>query len=352
MGQDSYTKQDSRVERDLGDKYKLAYQKITKANNILIVGHLNPDGDDLASICLLMELFKDLNKNYTAYCEHKLDNLWPFLPQQEAVLGNKTLLQKKVPPDFSSNNYLDYFDLIIALDCGSLHRTNLSEEITRRGRVGVMEFDHHLKVDDYAELEIRLPDKASTTEVLYNFLKANQITLTKNIATCILTGILTDTGNFLYSNASRENLLIASEMLSLGANFNQIINQSLNNKNLTTIRLLSRAIANLQINAKEQIAISVLRPEDFTELGRDFAAEAFDDIVAVLANLKDVKAVLLLREYEPGKIKGSWRSQTDGYDVSKFAQTLGGGGHKHASGFQIDGRIIKKDGRWKIETAS
>lgn len=353
-----------------------AYQTILRSNKILLVGHVNPDGDDLASVCLLMELLKNKNKIYLAYCEGKTEGPWSFLPQQgdiigtkpeliEAVLNNTIFVSKplvssdlnmqiesanpETAPLISRDNYLDYFDLVITLDCGSIQRTNLSEEINKRRNTKVIEFDHHLKVDDYADIEIRQSDRASTTEVLYYFLTANKITLTKNSATCILTGILSDTGNFLYPNASGETINIASKMLNLGASFNKIINKTLGNRNLLTIKFLSRALDNLYINKEQQIAISVLRPSDFDEIGRDFAPETFDDVAAVLGNLAEVKAVLFMREYEPGKIKGSWRSRPDGHDVSEFAKSMGGGGHKHAAGFQINGRITGDVNGWKVE---
>lgn len=122
----------------------------------------------------------------------------------------------------------------------------------------------------------------------------------------------------------------------------------LQNKKVATLKLLSRALDNLRVNDKQGIAVSVLRPEDFEGLGHNFATEAFDDIVAVLANLSDVQAVLLLREYEVGKIKGSWRSKPGGLDVSILAKNLGGGGHKHAAGFQMNGRIIWENDFWRI----
>ncbi|MCX6798006.1 MAG: bifunctional oligoribonuclease/PAP phosphatase NrnA [Candidatus Falkowbacteria bacterium] len=337
---------------DIQKNFQDAYQAILKANKILLVGHVNPDGDDLASICLLMELLKNKHKKYLAYCEGWSAGQWLFLPQQADLIGSKTELiarissreildsstsdsptlnspiDNSISGDRKRENYLDYFDLIITLDCGSLNRTNLATEISQRQTARVIEFDHHLKVDDYADIELRLSDKASTTEVLYNFLVTNKITITKNIATCILTGILTDTSNFLYPNASQETIHIASEMLNLGVSFNKIINETLSNKNLITVKFLSRALDNLQINQQKQIAVSVLQPRDFDEIGREFAPETFDDIVAFLGNLAGVKAVLFMREYESGKIKGSWRSRPNGYDVNEFAKALGGGGHK------------------------
>lgn len=332
---------------DIKQKYQLAYQKILSAKRILLVGHISPDGDDLASLCLLGRLSASLGLSRVLYCEGARSPEFSFLPGVDEIIDSKNKLL-----DFLSakddDDWLDEFDLLITSDCGSIERTNLAAEIRGRKKTFVIEFDHHQKVSDYSDLEIRQADKSSTAELLYHFLDANHLSFDRESATCVLTGIMTDTGNFLYPSASADTLAVASRMLALGVNVNRIMGAVLQNKKVATLKLLSRALDNLKINDKQGIAVSVLRPEDFESCGHDFASEAFDDIVAVLANLADVKAVLLLREYESGKIKGSWRSKPGGLDVSILAKNLGGGGHKHAAGFQVSGHIVWENDFWRV----
>jgi len=334
--------------QEFKEKFKIAYQKIRSARRLLIVGHINPDGDDLASVCILKILADSWGQEAFVYCDGRQPEELSFLPQVSAVLDSKKQLLLALG-EKEDSDWLDRFDLMIVLDCGSIERTNLDPEIRGRKIAEVIEFDHHQKVSDYADLEIRAPEKSSTAELLYDFLAVNKIAIERDLATCILTGIMTDTGNFLYPNAKAETLAIASKMLAKGVNANRIIAAVLQNKKIITLKLLSRALDNLRINYQQGIAVSVLRPEDFQEIGHDFPAEAFDEIVAVMANLSEVKAVLLLREYEAGKIRGGWRSKPGGLDVSELAKHLGGGGHKHASGFQISGHIVWKNNFWRIE---
>lgn len=331
---------------NLNTLHKQAWQKIQQAQNILIVGHLNPDSDAISSVGALIELMKRIDKKYIAYCQDKPVDAYSFLPHEEEILANK---------DFDLND----FDLLIAVDCGSKSRTYLDKEIDeiksdKDNSFSIIEFDHHPRFDDYADIEIRNPEASSTTEVLYYFFKINKIEFNKKIATSILSGILTDTANFLYSSTGKETVAISSEMLSYGAQFPKIVNRIWNNRSIQSIRLWSLALNNLQINYKYKIAFTVLRHQEIVEVLKSdeyFDSDIFGEIAGFLSNMADVKAVMLLREQEPGFIKGSFRASaySEGIDLSKLAQILGGGGHAKAAGFTVDGTIEKNKNSWIIK---
>ena len=330
----------------LNTLYQKAWQEIKQAQNILIVGHVNPDSDAISSVGALIELMKRIDKKYLAYCQDKPADAYSFLPHEEEILANK---------DFN----LEDFNLIIAVDCGSKSRTFLDKEIdelkNKSDKVPfIIEFDHHPKVDDYADIEIRNPQASSTTEVLYYFFKINKLDFNKNIATSILSGILTDTANFLYSSTGKETVAISSEMLSFGAQLPKIVNRIWNNRSIQSIRLWSLALNNLQVNHKYKIAFTVLRHQEISEALKSdeyFDSDIFGEIAGFLSNMADVKAVMLLREQEPGFIKGSFRASaySDGIDLSDLAQILGGGGHAKAAGFALEGKIEKNNSSWMIK---
>ncbi len=321
---------------DLKEKYKLAYQKIKSAKNILLVTHARPDGDAVSSVCAMMLLLEELAISYTASCLHTAPKQLLFLPLAEKIQANLDTL------DFSS------YDLIIALDCGSLNRTNLDKQINKRAdKQFVIEFDHHPKIDDYADLEIRIPTSSSTAEVLYGFFKENFIKINKKIANCILTGILTDTGNFLYPSTTEKTVSIASEMLLCGAKYPLITEETWRNKSLGAMKLWGKAMGALEINKKYNIAYTVLSKKDIKECGS--SDEEMEGIAGFLSNLYGVKGLMLLREVEGGAIKGSLRTSQAGIDVSSLARYLGGGGHKKASGFFLKGKMVNKNGKWRVE---
>jgi bifunctional oligoribonuclease and PAP phosphatase NrnA len=315
--------------------YIKAYNKITEACNILLVTHDRPDADALSSMCTLMELLRIMRKNFTGYCLDQPPYQFNFLPQVEKITSNKNSYQ------------FDDFDLIIALDCGALNRTNLSDEIkTRTKEQFVIEFDHHPKTEDYSDLEIRDFKKSSTTEVLYYLFKTNQIKINKNIATCILTGVLGDTGNFLYPSTSNQTMQIASEMLSFGAQLINAHKSTIKNKSLAGMKLWGLAMSNLEINKKYNFAFSVLTREDL--ISGEATDEEMEGIAGFLSNLYGVNGLMLLREEDNGLVRGSLRTSDSKVDISILARLLGGGGHRAASGFKINGRIKKTETGYEI----
>ena len=315
--------------------YIKALHKIFKADNILLVTHNRPDGDALASIGVMSELLSNMNKKFIAYCQDPAPRHYHFLPHVEKIITDKDKM------NFSQ------FDLIIALDCGSLSRTGLSDEISKRGKNQfVIEFDHHPKVDDYSDLEIRYPQDSSTAEILYYFLKANNIKFNKNFANCVLTGILTDTGNFLYPSTTDETIKIASRMLLQGARFPVIMEHTWRNKSIGGMKIWGLAMDNLKINKKYNFAFTALKQEDI--LKHNVNDEELEGVSGFLSNLSGVNALLFLREEKNNKLKGSLRTSHPDIDISSLAAKLGGGGHPKASGFVVDGRLEETKSGWRV----
>lgn len=304
---------------------------IKSSNNILVVTHEQPDGDALASVCLMAEVLNLLNKKYTLYCYDQVNHQYGFLPHLEEL----------------KNSYENFnFDLIITLDCGSVKRTKLEKEIlNRKPNQLVLEIDHHPKIKSYADLEIRDSAAAATTEILYYFLKANKIKINKDLASCVLTGILTDTGNFLYPSTSPETVNIASEMLVKGAKLPQIMENTWRNKSIASMKTWGKAMSRLKINKQYNFGFTVLKSED---VPTEVTEEELEGMSGFLSNLNAVNGIMLIRELPDGRIKGSLRTSKPNVDISKLARALGGGGHAKAAGFTVLGKIEETDKGWKI----
>ncbi|MDA3839489.1 MAG: bifunctional oligoribonuclease/PAP phosphatase NrnA [Patescibacteria group bacterium] len=314
--------------------HRIAYRNLRKAKKVFLVIHEKPDGDAISSVCAMIDLLEDLKIDYYAYCFSEIPENFSFLPHSE-----KINIQKP-------NDFLIY-DLIIPLDCGSLSRTTLIDEISSRGKnQKVIEFDHHPKVDSYSDIEIREIRAASTTQIIYDFFKKNKIKINKTKATCILTGISTDTGNFLYPSTSEKTIRISSEMLIRGARLPNILDSTWRNKSISGMKLWGIAINNLEINKKYNFATTVITKEDVKNTGAN--EEDIEGISGFLSNLDNVAGLLMLREEEDDTIKGSFRTSSEKVDVGKIAQKLGGGGHTKAAGFKVKGKIIKEGERWRI----
>ncbi len=325
------------MNKNLSLKYIRAYKDLLDSERVLLVTHVNPDGDALGSVCAFIDLCESLGKDYFAFCKDVPPGSLSFLPHVHKIKNN----------DFDISD----FDLIIILDCGSVERTGIKEKIkTVTKNQKIIEIDHHPKVKDYADLEIRETTAVSTTENIYDFFKTNRILINKNVATNILSGIMTDTFNFLHQHTTERSLSISSEIMNLGGHFPLITKNTFYNKSIESMKLWGLVLSNLKINRKYNIAFSIVPAEYLKNVNKDDCI--FDAISGFLGNLEKVKGIMLLREEinkETGEtfLKGSLRSSHPMADISKLARVLGGGGHPKSSGFVVNGKLEKYKEGWR-----
>ena len=336
---------------DLTLKLQLAYQKISAARNILIIGHTSPDADALASMGAMIEVSRSFGTEIYAYADNKQNGAYDFI-------SNENLVTSEEPSD------LKIFDVIMVLDCGSISRTGLESRLhnlisaaaqgTIKSRPYIIEFDHHEPQETFADLEVKDVSKASTTEIIYYFLHANGITITKDLADCILIGLMTDTGHFLHANSSQEALAVSSEMLMRGAALPKIIDKTVHNKSFSALKVWGQALENMKFDSETGFVSSALSEIELatllTQEEKDSQGDLFSGIVSFLSCLTGVRVALFLRE-ENGKVKGSLRTNLDDVDVAKLANNWGGGGHKKAAGFSIEGRLQATDTGWRVVKA-
>ncbi len=338
------------------DQYKTAANKIKTANRVLVIGHINPDGDAIAAVNAIALIAQSFNRQIDAFCIGKKDEPFNFLPFTDKIFS-------------SFAGKLSNYDVVVVVDCGAPSRTgikDLIEEELKKSpseRPFFIEFDHHPQVHAWADLEIRQPELSATCEVIYRFCKSQKIEFSRDLADSILTGILTDTGNFLYPSTSSETITIASKMMEFGARFAKISGRLKNNQDLLTIKLWGLALENLRFNSKYGFAFSVLTRGDLKNAmvaaghkedvdREDFSkilhSDLFGDIAGFLSNISGAKAVMLLRQDTSGKLKGSLRTANNEVDISLLARQLGGGGHAKASGFELAGDLEKSDEGWRV----
>ncbi len=320
----------------MNDAYSSAIARIRGARHILLITHMSPDGDALGSLCFMMERLALLGIPFKAYTAGPLPETFSFLPGFESIITDKTRLD------------LGSFDLILSLDCGSVARTNLETEIAaRRPDQFFLEIDHHPSVESKSDLAIRETDAASTTEILYRLTTAAGTKLTPELARCLLTGVLTDTGNFMFSSTSERTVAAAAQMLLGGASLTKIIDKTYRTKSLPDLKLWGVALSRLRHVKKYNITYTVITPEDFSATESD--EEAMSGLAEFVSALPDVAAILVLREDGSGMLRGNLRTTRDDIDVGAIARLFGGGGHKKAAGFAVAGRLVELEGVWQVE---
>lgn len=314
-----------------------AYTLIQNAKNILITNHHNPDGDALGSICAINHYLENINKKYTSIVD-SLPETYTFLP------GIHTLSLTT-----ETNINVDNFDLIITVDFNSIDRCPISSQLKDaiKKNINIITFDHHQLKHLFANVNLIDPESASTTNIIYKFFMHHDIPISKEIATCLLTGILTDTGHFSNSGTTSESIDAAATLLLYGAHYYQINKNTIQNNDIQKMKIWGDVLSRLTFNEDLQIAYTVITQKNLAAY--NVTSDAIDGISNFLNNLYGVKAVLVLKEENDGTLRGSFRSTHPDIDVSLLAKQLGGGGHKKAAGFTIKGQLQETENGWKIK---
>lgn len=315
--------------KNLKEKFERIKKEIKKAKNILILTHRAPDGDAIGSSLALNLYLKKQKKAVFIYIlgASKFLN---FLPGFDEI---KTKFPRK--PNF---------DLIFALDYAGEERIEIPYHFLLEPKK-VISLDHHPGGKRVGKIKIILPKFSSTCEILYYFFESIGEKIDKKMATCLLTGILTDTAGFAFL-PQRSGAKVA-RLLEAGGELSKIM-KNYNFLTLPRARLLAKMIERIQKDKELGLIWSYLLLSDFEEQkDRYFLSEPpiFPDF---LSQIDRAKVHLFLVEHKNGKVKASLRSH-NGIDVAKVARKFGGGGHPSAAGFKIKGKIGEVLEKVKVE---
>jgi len=240
------------------------------------------------------------------------------------------------------------FDTVVLLDCGGWSRTGWFEEDELRidWPDKLVVIDHHQAGDSTMGLTYRDTATSSTSEMVYELLKAWGETITREIATCLLTGISFDTGSFQHPNTSQKTLEVASDLVSKGGNISLIAQHLYIGKSVERLKLWGIVLNRMRYDDELKATISVITNEDLEATGT--TKEDAEGLVNLINTVPDLNFSLLLSETPEGELKGSLRTQSDKIDVNKLARLMGGGGHKRAAGFCLPVKIKNSEDRWDI----
>lgn len=303
------------------------------SERVLATTHRHPDGDALGSLLAVARALTTVGKSVTAHTPDAPPATFRFIP-------GFTDVTQSVDP-------VRTFDLVVALDHTELARTNLASELLE-ARIPVVGIDHHATSDRRATVVFVEPDAAATCEILAELLPALALPVDAGTATCLLTGLMTDTGSFQHPNTSARVLEAAARLLERGADLRAVVSATNGQRSLASLRIIGRALERLHANPETRAAISFVTHEDLRECGA--SVDDLTGVVNLLNSIPEASFSLLLTEYEHGKLKGSLRSDADkAVDVSAIAKRFGGGGHALASGFEVAGRLVRGAEGWRIE---
>ncbi len=297
---------------------------IAEAKQIAVITHIGPDGDALGSLTAVGLYLRSLSKSVTLYCESDVPRRFDFLPLVDSV-------QRNVPSD------ADY-DLIIAVDCGDVERMGLPYQSMSTPKLGVINIDHHITNTRFGDINVVGETAVSATEVLYEIFAEMGIKINPDLATSLLTGLVTDTLAFRTIGVTGNTLKIAGALVDAGGQLGLITMQTMTLKSPATLRLWKIGMSKVRFSdGLYWIAISKEDRKKANYMGLGSAG-----LVNFLADIEDAAMGCVLMEADDGTLRVGFRCRPP-FNVAEVAINLGGGGHALAAGCKLDGPIGKAE---------
>lgn len=294
-------------------------EEIKKANDIIILTHVNPDGDAIGSSLAMYAALKKIGKEADVVIpEHS--RIYNFLPNIEKL--------KKVP---SKGKY----DLAISLDCGDAKRLNGFSESFENAECRIS-IDHHGVNTMFADYNFVNPMAPACAQILIMVIQALGVEIDQEIGTCLLTGIITDTGGFKYPATSAETFEFTAELLNLGINVSDIYKRVLQTISKSSFLLRKEAINRLELLENDKIAFTYITKKDLEEVNAEEGDH--EGIVEIGRDIEGVEISIFLKEEQENYFKISLRSNSY-VNVADICLMFNGGGHVRAAGGSITGTV-------------
>ncbi|HWL65139.1 MAG TPA: bifunctional oligoribonuclease/PAP phosphatase NrnA [Actinomycetota bacterium] len=301
------------MERD----WKGAVDALQGANRVAVACHVNPDGDALGSLFASAIALKRLGKE-----------VWPSwgTPGAEVPSGYRFLPGNDL---FVAPEEVPDCDVFLALDCGGSDRLGGLEEKASKAPV-LINIDHHPGNSDFGTYNIVATQASSTAELVGRLLLDLGIEIDVAIATCLYTGIVTDTGRFSYSNSSPDTLRMAADLLTSGVDAPAIALEVFESAPFGYLKLVGRVLDRAVLHGAERFVYSWLTQQDLIETG--VTMPDTEKVIDLVRGTRDADVAALYKQQEDGAWRVSLRSKGP-VSVGSLARERGGGGHELAAGF-------------------
>ena len=304
-----------------GDLLSRAADAIGEAEELALACHIGPDGDALGSMLALAIAATGAGKRVVASfgTPFVVPSSLGFLPGADHLVA--------------PGEYPDSPGLMVVFDAGSADR--LGELAANAGRAEVLVvLDHHVTNEGFGDIAIVDSGAAATGEIVFRVIKALGWPVTPDVAQCLLTALITDTGRFQYSNTSPETLEIAAGLVAAGAQPAEISRHVYEEAPFGYLRVAGTALSRAKLDADVGVVSTVVTQEDLKIAGIDWTDA--DNLIDTLRIAVEADVAVLAKSHDDGKVKVSLRSRGL-TDVGSLAVAMGGGGHRLAAGFTVDG---------------
>ena len=298
---------------------KDAAAHIGRSKTLALACHVGPDGDALGSMMGLAVAASNAGRAAVASFgePHVMPPSLRFLPIEHLV----------DPAEFPSEP-----DTMIVLDAGSPDR--LGSLASNAGKADtVVVLDHHVTNQGFGDIAVVDPDAAATGELVFDLLNELGWEITPEVAQCLLTALVTDTGRFQYSNTTPRTLEIAARLVEAGGRPDVIGRHVYEEAPFGYLKAAAIALDRAQLDEGKSVVSTVLTEEDLHAQEIDWTDT--ENLIDLVRLAEEADVAVLLKVHADGRTKGSLRSRGD-TDVGAIAKTFGGGGHRLAAGFTTD----------------
>lgn len=286
----------------------------------VMVSHVKPDGDTLGAGLALGIALKRMGKRVYYFQQDPVPRNLRFLP-------DSTHVARDLPPDLPADALWVFGDMSDTSRAG--------EFLPKLERKNILDIDHHLGNSRFGALNYVIETECSTGTCVMRLLRAMDVEIDRDIATCILTTIMTDTGGFMHSNTTPEVLELSAELMLAGADKEQITEEIFANKRFAAIKLLGLCLEESKLEHDGRYCWSYVDEAMLAKANAD--GEDTEEIIGHLRSVEGVEAAALFKAYD-GDIRVSLRS-SGRVNVQAAAARLGGGGHFRASGLTFTGSL-------------
>ncbi len=295
---------------------KEVLKQVEQRQRFLLTSHARPDGDAIGSALACRQILRLMGKQAEVVLADGVPRIYQPLPFADSIMR-----AERVEEDYEA---------AILLECDSIRRTRLAGLENQF----LISIDHHLSGRPFAHVNWIDPQAVATAEMIYRLAREAGVRISSEIATCLYTAVLTDTGSFMFEGTNQHTFALARELVLAGADPARCARNVYFGHSTAKMRLLGAALSNLQREGR--LAWIWVTCEQMERVGAK--EEDCEGLVNYALSIQDVEVAAFFREQPDGRFRVSLRSKGQ-LNVSAVAEQLGGGGHRCASGCAVDGPL-------------
>lgn len=368
----------SPVKKEISPKQQ-AIDLIKKGSRFLVITHARPDADAIAASLSVKMVLEKIGKKVDVVIPDHVSSLFSFFPGVNNVIKNISLSKDLIvnikggesgffkisynkkedgsidlvvsPRDKEIKeqdvslvfNRFDY-DGVFMLDTPDFGRTSETylQNKDAISSIPIINIDHHNTNGNFGAINIVDTTATSTCEILFSLFEAlDKELLDSDIATLLLSGIISDTDRFQNTNTSPKSMTVSAQLIALGAKRTEIVRSLFKTKPVSTLRLWGKILSNIREDRDDRIVWSTISAQEIAEVGAH-ETETEGVINDLISTAPNANLVMLLAERRPGFVTASLRTNSELVDVDRVALAFGGGGHRKAAGFRIENTNLRE----------